>query len=84
MELTNIRQIHHCPTCKTELQTLLFLGIEPDGYVCPTCKVLFHPETLKPLAHVIGISDLAHGHDPGECMTGGACPICEARDKEGD
>lgn len=57
MELTNIREVKHCPnpTCnKAELQTLMFLGITPDGYVCPRCKTLFDMETLKPLAHVIG------------------------------
>ncbi len=54
MELTNIREVKHCPTCKVELQTLMFLGITPDGYVCPKCKTLFDMETLKPLAHVIG------------------------------
>ncbi len=28
-----------CPTCGTKLEVLLFLGIQPDGYVCPTCQI---------------------------------------------
>lgn len=42
-----------CPKCDGWLEVLLFMGIEPDGFVCPDCKILFDMETLKPLAHVI-------------------------------
>ena len=51
-----------CPKCGSQdLQVLLFMGIEPDGFVCPKCSILFDPETLKPLATVIGVSELASG-----------------------
>ena len=42
-----------CPTCGEVLQVLLFLGITPDGFVCPKCNVLYTVD-LKPQAHVIG------------------------------
>lgn len=42
-----------CPQCDTVLQVLLFLGFQPDGYVCKVCK-LHYSDDLKPLAHVIG------------------------------
>ena len=43
-----------CPNCNGELDVLLFLGISPDGYVCPKCQVYFNDD-LKPLAMVIGL-----------------------------
>jgi hypothetical protein len=42
-----------CPRCGAALQTLLFLGVRPDGYVCATCE-LYYTEDLKPVARVIG------------------------------
>jgi hypothetical protein len=45
--------VKYCPDCDIPLDTLLFLGIEPDGYVCSNCHVFFTDE-LKPLAIVIG------------------------------
>jgi len=42
-----------CPECGRELKVLLFLGVEPDGFVCEACKVWFEPENLRPLARVI-------------------------------
>ena len=37
----------------TELSVLLFMGVQPDGYVCPKCKTYFDPDNLKPLARVL-------------------------------
>jgi hypothetical protein len=28
-----------CPACGSVLEVLLFLGVQPDGYVCPTCQI---------------------------------------------
>lgn len=30
-----------CPDCQSELRVLLFMGVQPDGYVCEKCKILF-------------------------------------------
>lgn len=43
-----------CPRCNTSMEVLLFLGIQPDFYVCPVCKIAFSLDTLQPLATVIG------------------------------
>lgn len=47
-----------CPKCETLMQVLLFMGIQPEGYVCPKCHVLFsiQPDgkpAEQPLAVVI-------------------------------
>ena len=47
----------YCPDpfkkgCREELKVLLFMGIVPDGYICPKCKMYYNWD-LKPLAHVI-------------------------------
>jgi hypothetical protein len=42
-----------CPRCGAVLETLLFLGVQPDGYVCATCQ-LYYTDNLKPIARVIG------------------------------
>jgi len=42
-----------CPQCGEVLKTLLFMGLQPDGYVCDQCQVHYSDE-LKPLAHIIG------------------------------
>lgn len=42
----------HCPQCGNELNVLLFMGKQPDGYVCDRCGVWLS-ENLKRLAHVI-------------------------------
>jgi tRNA(Ile2) C34 agmatinyltransferase TiaS len=41
----------YCPDCKEKMQTLLFMGTSPDGYVCSKCKVLFS-QSLEPLGRV--------------------------------
>ena len=41
-----------CPECGNELKVLLFLGVEPDGFVCEICKVWIDDE-LKPLAKIL-------------------------------
>lgn len=42
-----------CPTCGTKLEVLMFMGIEPDGYVCPKCQ-RHYDDNLRPGAWVIG------------------------------
>lgn len=44
-----------CPDCGEPMEVMLFMGVQPDFYVCKKCQRAFHPETLKPLARVIGI-----------------------------
>lgn len=41
-----------CPDCNVEMDVLLFMGVEPEGYVCPKCNVLF-TEDMKRMATVI-------------------------------
>ena len=41
-----------CPTCDVPLQALLFMGVQPDGYVCPGCGGYFG-EDGKRLASVV-------------------------------
>jgi hypothetical protein len=41
-----------CPQCKEPLQVLLFMGTEPDGFVCPKCEV-WYSDKLQPLAKVL-------------------------------
>jgi hypothetical protein len=50
----------YCPECGPEagyMGTLLFLGIQPDGYVCKSCNGYFDEidGQLKHLAMVIGL-----------------------------
>jgi hypothetical protein len=43
-----------CTRCGVILQELLFLGVEPDGYVCPSCKVYYATaDSDRPTATVI-------------------------------
>ena len=42
----------HCPDCGTKLEVLLFMGVQPEGWVCPQCRVWFN-DNLHPLAVVI-------------------------------
>jgi len=48
---------YRCPQCNTVLQVMLFLGVEPDGFVCPECKIYYGVDKegnpTKPLAQVI-------------------------------
>src|SRR5712692_2282165 len=41
-----------CPACGKVLEGLLFLGVQPDGYVCPMCQI--HYDDLRPRARIIG------------------------------
>ena len=41
-----------CPQCGKVLKVLLFMGVQPDGYVCERCEVWFNDD-LKPLARVL-------------------------------
>ena len=36
-----------CPQCGTPLCTLLFLGVQPDGYACVPCK-RYYTDDLEP------------------------------------
>ena len=42
-----------CPTCGTVLEVLLFMGIQPEGYVCPRCSI-HYDDDLRPGATAIG------------------------------
>lgn len=42
-----------CPKCGTQLEEMLFMGSEHDGWVCPECSIYYNDE-FKPLARVIG------------------------------
>lgn len=37
-----------CPKCKVYMDTILFMGVQPDGYACPKCHTYYTP-ALKPL-----------------------------------
>ncbi len=48
----------YCPECGPEagyMDVLLFMGVQPDGYVCQKCKGFYHEVDgdLKRLAQVI-------------------------------
>ena len=43
-----------CPKCCTELSVMLFMGVQPEFYTCPACKVALDLVTLHPVAAVIG------------------------------
>ena len=43
-----------CPKCDTELNVVLFMGVQPDFYSCSKCRVAFSLEDLRPLATIIG------------------------------
>lgn len=47
-----------CPKCKTPMSPLLFMGVQPDGWVCPKCSLYFSSKddgqpNDKPLAVII-------------------------------
>ncbi len=33
-----------CPKCSRPANALLFLGVQPDGWVCEHCRVWFHDD----------------------------------------
>lgn len=41
-----------CPKCGEALKVLLFMGVQPDGYVCGRCE-LYYNDDLKPLARIL-------------------------------
>jgi ssDNA-binding Zn-finger/Zn-ribbon topoisomerase 1 len=52
------KEVEHCPKCGTVMQVLLFMGVQPDGWVCPECHLYFPAQhdgkpAEKPLAVVI-------------------------------
>lgn len=42
-----------CPECGTKLKPLLFMGVQPDGWICDHCNLWLN-DNLHPLAVVIG------------------------------
>jgi hypothetical protein len=38
------------------MRQMLFMGVQPDGWVCPVCKTYHSPEGV-PLAKVISADD---------------------------
>jgi hypothetical protein len=42
-----------CPQCGHELDVLLFMDVQPDGYVCKPCGRLYGLNDLAPGARVI-------------------------------
>lgn len=45
--------VPYCPYCNNELRVLLFMGVQPDGYICDTCRLWLDNTDLHPLATVI-------------------------------
>jgi uncharacterized protein YbaR (Trm112 family) len=43
-----------CPKCGISLEVLLFMGVEPEEFVCPKCNVMYSFDDLKPIVLVIG------------------------------
>jgi len=42
-----------CPECEgVELDVMLFLGVQPDFYVCHKCNGVFHLDTLEQFAKI--------------------------------
>ena len=41
-----------CPKCGNMMKTLLFLGVEPEFYVCDICHIAYDMEMLKPMAQI--------------------------------
>jgi tRNA(Ile2) C34 agmatinyltransferase TiaS len=33
-----------CPNCGAVMSSLLFMGAQPDGFVCPRCKLYVSPQ----------------------------------------
>jgi len=48
-----------CPKCNTTLKRIYPLGDTSQGVdflACSKCEIAYHPKTLKPLAHIVGLS----------------------------
>lgn len=48
---------YKCPKCDTVMTVLLFMGVQLDGYICPTCNILYPVDEndapqFEPLAKV--------------------------------
>jgi uncharacterized protein YbaR (Trm112 family) len=48
---------YKCPECNEEMEALLFMGVQLEGYICPKCKQFYPADgdgipELKPLAKV--------------------------------
>jgi hypothetical protein len=51
------RHAPECPKCGTTLETLLFMGVQPDGFTCSKCSLYFAPlkegeTTPRPVAAI--------------------------------
>ena len=51
-----------CPKCGADLRQLLFMNIQPDGWVCDHCHVWF-ADSGQPLAKVYGGDDDDQTHE---------------------
>lgn len=40
-----------CEKCDTELEVMLFMGVQPEYYVCPKCQVAFDVDESEGMAH---------------------------------
>ena len=47
------RLAKNCPDCGEPLKRFLFMGVDPDGWICDKCHIYF-TDKMKPLATVIG------------------------------
>lgn len=45
-----------CPKCRVPMHQMLFMGVQPDGWVCPVCKT-YHSDEGRPLALVLEAED---------------------------
>lgn len=46
-------RIAECPKCEDQLlKVMMFMGVEPDGYVCEKCKLYFGKD-FKVLAQML-------------------------------
>ena len=53
-----------CPKCEVELSVMLFMGMTPDFYVCPKCRLAYDLKSLKSFATVIGGEPAANSERP--------------------
>jgi len=75
---------HRCFVCNTTFDSPI--GVE-NG-ICKECMEMNDDELYeKDFYGVLEFGqriELDHGDDPGNCMTGGACPICTKNDEGGE
>jgi hypothetical protein len=83
-----------CPECKNIMERRCFCcnatfdsPNDVENGICQECMQMEYGELYEKDFHGIlefgQRIELDHGDDPGNCMTGGACPICTKNDEEG-